>query len=631
MLRIGLPRSGPQSSSGPTGQRESLRLRSAVPQIFRLAAVSVTMAAATFTAVGHSTVAGATPVQPHAQGITGNPPTSPAFAGDAPDPQVVESSGVFYAFTTGTPLGNHIQALVDTSGNPTTGWSSYTGLPYGSSALPSTPAWQTPDTQTSPGVFQYGGHWVMFYDASVNPFPVDSGHSCLSVATAPSLSPSNPVFTDSSTGPLFCAPGGVLDPSPFVDPTTGAAYLVWKSNDGTSQAPSQVWSVQLGPDGTGFVGTPALLITVDQAQVPWESTFDDPQLVWSAGTYHLLFSAGASPNAFQSASYSEALTDCSGPLGPCSQPTTGPFLTSYGGVGGPGGGSLFTDGSGSWWLSYAAWIGPAGCYDYSCGSIRMLFVAPFSFGSPPPPRVVGMAPVPGGGGYWLVSSAGGVYSYGSATFYGSAGNILLNQPVVAMAANPDGGGYWLVASDGGIFSYGDAPFYGSTGNIRLNQPIVGMAPTRDGRGYWLVAADGGIFSYGDAAFYGSTGDIRLNQPIVGMARTPDGGGYWLVAADGGVFSFGDAGFKGSTGNIHLNQPVVGMAATSDGNGYWMVASDGGVFSFGDAPFLGSAGNIRLNQPVVGMARTSDGNGYWMVASDGGIFSYGDATFYGTLA
>ena len=36
------------------------------------------------------------------------------------------------------------------------------------------------------------------------------------------------------------------------------------------------------------------------------------------------------------------------------------------------------------------------------------------------------------------------------------------------------GGYWLVASDGGVFSFGDAGFYGSTGNIVLNKPIVGM-------------------------------------------------------------------------------------------------------------------------------------------------------------
>ena len=74
-----------------------------------------------------------------------------------------------------------------------------------------------------------------------------------------------------------------------------------------------------------------------------------------------------------------------------------------------------------------------------------------------------------------------------------------------MAPTPDGGGYWLVASDGGIFSYGDAGFFGSRGGQPLNSPIVGMAATADGKGYWLVAADGGIFNYGDAGFYGSAG------------------------------------------------------------------------------------------------------------------------------
>ncbi len=83
--------------------------------------------------------------------------------------------------------------------------------------------------------------------------------------------------------------------------------------------------------------------------------------------------------------------------------------------------------------------------------------------------------------------------------------VSLNKQIVGIAATPDGGGYWLVASDGGIFNYGDAAFYGSAGGHPLNKPIVGMATTPDGRGYWLVASDGGIFSYGDAAFYGSTG------------------------------------------------------------------------------------------------------------------------------
>ena len=74
---------------------------------------------------------------------------------------------------------------------------------------------------------------------------------------------------------------------------------------------------------------------------------------------------------------------------------------------------------------------------------------------------------------------------------------------VDAAATPDSRGYWLAAADGGIFTFGDAQFYGSTGNIRLNQPVVGMAATPDGRGYWLTAADGGIFTFGDAQFHGS--------------------------------------------------------------------------------------------------------------------------------
>jgi SpoIID/LytB domain protein len=234
------------------------------------------------------------------------------------------------------------------------------------------------------------------------------------------------------------------------------------------------------------------------------------------------------------------------------------------------------------------------------------------------------------GGYWMVASDGGIFSFGNANFYGSTGGMRLNQPIVGMAAAPDSDGYWLVATDGGIFTFGNAGFYGSTGGMRLNQPIVGMAATPDGDGYWLVASDGGIFTFGNAGFYGSTGGTTLNQPIVGMATTPSGGGYWLVARDGGIFTFGDAEFHGSTGNIRLNQPIVGMAATPSGHGYWLVARDGGIFTFGDAGFYGSTGSIRLNQPIVGMASAPGGAGYFLVASDGGIFTFGNASFFGSM-
>src|ERR1019366_2715956 len=57
---------------------------------------------------GSSPVAGA--AVPNATvAFKSNLPAGPAFNGDAGDPDVVESAGTFYAFTTGTPLGNHLQ------------------------------------------------------------------------------------------------------------------------------------------------------------------------------------------------------------------------------------------------------------------------------------------------------------------------------------------------------------------------------------------------------------------------------------------------------------------------------------------------------------------------------------------
>ena len=221
-------------------------------------------------------------------------------------------------------------------------------------------------------------------------------------------------------------------------------------------------------------------------------------------------------------------------------------------------------------------------------------------------------------GYWVASTDGNVFPFGSAPSCGSMAGVPLAQPIVGIAGLTSPG-YWLVARDGGIFSFGTARFFGSMGGHHLNQPIVGMTPTRSGKGYWFVASDGGIFAFGDARFFGSMGGRHLNQPVVGMAATPTGHGYWLVARDGGVFAFGDARFFGSMGGQHLNQPMVGMAAGPRGKGYWTVAADGGVFSFGSAPFHGSTGSIHLASPIVGME--AQGKGYRFVAADGGVFAF----------
>jgi hypothetical protein len=566
-------------------------------------------------------------------GITVTPSTVPAFAGDAPDPDVVYvpadgTGGTYFAFSTGTTMASYLQVLCDsgsTPGAPSTGWAACSGYPFGASALPDPPAWQQLGTQNSPGVYEWKGTWILFYTAALAGHADDTGANCLSVATSIDLSPISPSFVDASTEPLLCdrALGGAIDPAPFVDPATGQPYLIWKTNDGGSDQPARLWAQALGPDGMTLVGQPQLLESQDETEFPFETTIENPQMIDSSGDYFLVFSTGT----WNTSSYSETAVECGGPMGPCDQPVHGPFLTSYGDVAGPGGGMFFQDASGNWQLVYAAWS--ASCTSYSCGGARQLFVVPASI-QPYPliPPATGIASAAGGQGYWTVDAFGGVSPHGAAVSYGDMLGVPLNAPVEHLVPTSDGRGYWLVASDGGIFSFGDARFYGSMGGQHLNAPVVDLAPTPDGRGYWLVASDGGVFAFGDAQFYGSMGGRHLNRPVVGIADDPATGGYWLVASDGGVFAY-RAPFEGSAGGLTLAAPVDGMVATANGQGYWFVASDGGVFCYGDAGFHGSAGGLILAAPITGMAADPATGGYWLVGSDGGVFAYG-APFLGAL-
>jgi hypothetical protein len=229
-----------------------------------------------------------------------------------------------------------------------------------------------------------------------------------------------------------------------------------------------------------------------------------------------------------------------------------------------------------------------------------------------------------GNGYWIVTSDSGVYSFGSAFYFGGPGNLRLNRPLVNGESRSDGAGYWLLAEDGGIFSYGAANFFGSMGGRPLNQPVNGLERTNDNGGYWLVAYDGGIFAFGNARFFGSTGGMRLNQPVLGMERTPSGNGYWLFARDGGVFAFGDAKFHGSLGGHRIFGEIVAMQRTPSGNGYWMLGSDGAVYAFGDASYLGGVGGCSNFGPARRLLPTPTGNGYWIATANGSVIPIGDA-------
>jgi peptidoglycan hydrolase-like protein with peptidoglycan-binding domain len=238
--------------------------------------------------------------------------------------------------------------------------------------------------------------------------------------------------------------------------------------------------------------------------------------------------------------------------------------------------------------------------------------------------------LPLSGGPGPASAAGEAARVNSVTAYGSApdlgpdGSMPFSRPPVAMArAGGDGtGGYWLATSDGGVYSFGSARFFGSMAGAPPAHPIVGIAPLPSSAGYWLAADDGGVFAFGSAPFLGSLGGRRLAAPITSMAASPTGAGYWLVARDGAVFGFGDAAYHGAPPASALHGAVVGIAPSPSGQGYWLAAEDGGVFAFGDAPFLGAMNAGALPAPVSGIAAPASGGGYWLVGRDGQVYPFG---------
>ncbi len=70
-----------------------------------------------------------------------------------------------------------------------------------------------------------------------------------------------------------------------------------------------------------------------------------------------------------------------------------------------------------------------------------------------------------GDGLLLAPSTDQVYA-----FSGSDG---LPGPPSSPPPAPPNSSYWMVASDGGIFTFGNAGFYGSAGSLPLNRPVVG--------------------------------------------------------------------------------------------------------------------------------------------------------------
>jgi len=148
--------------------------------------------------------------------------------------------------------------------------------------------------------------------------------------------------------------------------------------------------------------------------------------------------------------------------------------------GSPGGGIVrlvpTPDGAGYWLLSAGGGV--------------------FSFGDA---RLFG----PAAGPSWVVSSSASSSSASSSSASSSpAGPSPASpspaSPIVDMAPTPDGLGYWLLAADGTVYSFGDATYAGSAPVPAGGDPAEKIVPGPSSGGYWVVDQDGTATPLGDA-------------------------------------------------------------------------------------------------------------------------------------
>jgi beta-xylosidase len=281
------------------------------------------------------------------------------WPGDFPDPFVLGSGPVYYAYSTQVGLTE----VPTIRSNDLVHWQ------WVGDALAHLPAWATWGDLWAPAVLSRGATFVMYYTTHDSA----TDRQCLSRAVSPV--PQGP-FVDSSTAPLVCQTdrGGSIDPSPIVD-GDGTPYLQWQSEGTLNGEPPRIWSQQLTADGLNLVGQPSELIHQDQG---WEFPIvEGPSMHRIADRYYLFYSA----NRWQTAAYAIGYAVCASLRGPCSKPTSAPLLASSGSLAGPGGPSVFTDVTGATKLAYHAWTQPDVGYPQGA---RRLHISTLSFGGGQP-------------------------------------------------------------------------------------------------------------------------------------------------------------------------------------------------------------------------------------------------------
>ncbi len=330
---------------------------------------------------------------------------NPVYAAAAfPDPFVLDNGGThsdYWAFGTGArfPL-LHSPDLVHWTAKGT--------------AMTTTPTWvSTGDWHPwSPSVLQIGqpcpgattgGCYVMYYvglNASLN-------RNCVAVATSPT--PEGP-YTDqgplalhrapTGSSPIGCGDSsgaGNIDPSPFVDSSSGNAYLYVSTDYACSGGTSCTLkpTISVIPLTSDFLeASGARVALLSGATATWEAdnvsapTVEGPSTELLDGTYYLFYSGGSYMHA-----YGMGYATSSSPTGPFTKATANPFFASTADAFSVGGGDrLVTGPHGGLWMVYAART--------SASAGRTVWIDPFSWkpsttpGAPDLPVISGPTTTP---------------------------------------------------------------------------------------------------------------------------------------------------------------------------------------------------------------------------------------------
>ena len=261
-------------------------------------------------------------------------PASPGFTinsgADQPDPFMYQEGGQYYLFTSQDKVPQNVPVR---SGATVGQW----GAP--TDALPDPPAWAATGVTWAPDVARFGSHDVLYFTSRVQ----GASPAIMCIGDAISTAVAGPYLA--SPTPLICQQslGGSIDPRVFVD-ASGQPYMVWKSdqNARSTTADTQIYSQPLSADGLHLLGQPTAIFGPDES---WQGHIvEAPQLVLVRGAYYLFYSGGW----FNQPGYSIGAARCAGPLGPCADTSSAPWLGSNSQGQGPGEESVFANAAGLW-------------------------------------------------------------------------------------------------------------------------------------------------------------------------------------------------------------------------------------------------------------------------------------------